>query len=75
MAARIVVHKGDLDEGRRYMVDASRIRPLLTVALPVVSVMVLHEEARTYIEFADIGGARSVMMRAAADILALRPRL
>jgi LuxR family maltose regulon positive regulatory protein len=73
-AARIAAHRGDLDKGRLYLGAAARIRPLLTVAVPVYSVLVLLEEAKAYIELADIAGARR-LMRDASDILAMRPRL
>jgi LuxR family maltose regulon positive regulatory protein len=73
-AARISVHGGDLEKGRSHMTAASTIMPRLTAAFPVYSVLTLHEKARAYIELADIAGARQVM-RAASDILALRPRL
>jgi LuxR family maltose regulon positive regulatory protein len=73
-AARIAAHKGNLDLGRSYLGAASRMRPLLTVALPIYSVLTLQEEAMAYIEFADIAGARR-LVRDAADILAMRPQL
>lgn len=50
------------------------LRPRLTAALPVLSVQVLIEMAKAYVELADIAGARRVM-REAGDIIALRPRL
>ncbi len=73
-AARIAAHQGDLERARARMGAAARVRPLLTVALPTLSVLTLHQKARAYIEFADIAGARR-LMREAADILVLRPRL
>lgn len=73
-ASRISAHRGDLEEGRTYLGSAAAIRPLLTFALPIYSVLTLHELAGAYIEFADIGGARRVL-RDASDIIALRPRL
>jgi LuxR family maltose regulon positive regulatory protein len=73
-AARVASHRGDLENGRLLMAAAARIRPLLTVAIPIYSVMTLHEKAKAYIEFADVAGARR-LMRDASDILAMRPRL
>lgn len=73
-AARIAVHVGDLDKGRSLVATAAAIKPRLTAAFPVYSVLVLHEEARAYVELGDIAGARQVL-RAASDMLALRPRL
>jgi LuxR family maltose regulon positive regulatory protein len=49
-------------------------RPKLTLAVPVLSVQTLHEMAKAFVELADVAGARRVM-RDAADVLALRPRL
>lgn len=74
VAARIAIHNGHLDQGLSYIGAAARIRPLLTVGLPTFSVLTLHQQARAYVEMADIAGARRVM-RDAADIVALRPRL
>lgn len=74
LAARIAAHQGDLDLARVRMRAAARIRPLLTVAMPTLSVLALHQKARAYIELVDIAGARR-LMREAADILVLRPRL
>ncbi len=73
-AARIAAHQGDLDLARIRIGAAARIRPLLTVAMPALSVLTLHQKALAYIELADIAGARR-LMREAADILVLRPRL
>lgn len=72
--ARFAAHRRNLDEARAYIGAASRIRPLLTMAIPVYSVLTLHDEAEAFIELADIAGARR-LMRDATDILALRPRL
>jgi LuxR family maltose regulon positive regulatory protein len=44
------------------------------LAVPVLSVQTLHEMAKAFVELADVAGARRVM-RDAADVLALRPRL
>ena len=49
-------------------------RPLLTYALPVVSVQALLEMARAYITLADPGGAAAVLAQA-QDILQQRPDL
>jgi len=73
-AARIAFHRGDLDLGRQHLAAASLIRPRLTAAVPVYSVLTLHEKAKAYIELAEIAGARR-LLREASDILALRPRL
>ena len=60
--------------GRQFVARAARLRPLLTYALPVVSVQALLEMARAYIALGDPGGARAVL-RQADDIFQQRPEL
>ena len=48
-AARAALHQGDIAKARYYVGRAARLRPLLTYALPVVSVQALLELARCYI--------------------------
>ena len=64
----------DVSRARFYLGRASRLRPLLTYALPVVSVQALLEMARSYITLADPGGAAAVLAQA-HDILQQRPDL
>jgi len=73
-AARCALHRGDLQHAREHLARAARLRPLLTSALPVVSVQTLLELARCYISLGDIGGARTVL-RQAHDIFGQRPGL
>src|SRR5690242_1320286 len=63
-ASRAALHVGDVTRARIYLGRASRLRPLLTYALPVVSVQVLLEMARAYITLADSGGAAAVLAQA-----------
>jgi LuxR family maltose regulon positive regulatory protein len=63
-ASRAALHVGDVTQARFYLGRASRLRPLLTYALPVVSVQVLFEMARAYITLADSGGAAAVLAQA-----------
>jgi LuxR family maltose regulon positive regulatory protein len=74
LASRLALHDGDIEKAGAYMATASTLRPRLTVALPLFSVLILHQKAIAYLKLADIAGARRVM-RDASDILALRPRL
>src|SRR5262249_28620465 len=46
-AARAALHQGNSSRGRLYLGRASRLRPLLTYALPVVSVQALLEMAHS----------------------------
>ncbi|MBO0814530.1 MAG: response regulator transcription factor, partial [Actinobacteria bacterium] len=73
-AARAALHQGDGPQGRFYLGRASRLRPLLTYMLPVVSVQALLEMARSYIKLADRGGAAAVLTQA-QGILQQRPDL
>jgi LuxR family maltose regulon positive regulatory protein len=73
-AARAAVHRGDVAAAREYVIRAARLRPLLTYALPMVSVQALLELARAYIALTDPDGARAVL-RQVQDILQQRPDL
>jgi LuxR family maltose regulon positive regulatory protein len=73
-AARSAARRSDIASARRYLTQATRLRPLLTHALPAVSVQTLLELARAYIALADPGGAAAVLEQA-GDILAQRPDL
>jgi LuxR family maltose regulon positive regulatory protein len=73
-AARAALHQGNISQGRLYLGRASRLRPLLTYALPVVSVQALLEMARCYITLTDPAGAAAVLTQT-HDILQQRPDL
>jgi LuxR family maltose regulon positive regulatory protein len=73
-AARAALHQGNGSQGRFYLGRASRLRPLLTYMLPVVSVQVLLEMTRCYIKLADRAGAAAVLAQA-HGILQQRPDL
>lgn len=73
-AARAAIHRGDAAAAREHVIRAARLRPLLTYALPVVSVQALLELARAYIALTDPDGARAVL-RQVSDILQQRPDL
>lgn len=74
VAARVAAHRGDVDTAQTSLGLASAMRHRLTVAVPILSVLTLQEQASAYVEVADMAGARRVM-RDAADIIAVRPRL
>jgi LuxR family maltose regulon positive regulatory protein len=74
LAARLQARKGQVDDALALLASAAAIRPRLTVAAPLLSVQNLHEMAKAFIEVGDVAGARRVI-RDAADIIALRPRL
>jgi LuxR family maltose regulon positive regulatory protein len=72
--ARAALHRSDLDAARQHLVRAAGLRPLLTHALPVVSVQALLELARAYIALGDSDGAHAVL-RQADDIFQQRADL
>jgi LuxR family maltose regulon positive regulatory protein len=73
-AARLAVHRGDLEEANRRLTQAMRARPSLTVALPYLAVRVRLHLAKVYFAIADAGTARH-LLREIDDILLLRPAL
>ena len=73
-AAHAAVHRGALPEARQHLVQATELRPLLTYALPVVSVQALLELGRTYLGLLDQDGLRSVLDQI-HGILQQRPQL
>jgi LuxR family maltose regulon positive regulatory protein len=73
-AARAALHEGNIAQARFYLGRASRLRPLLSYALPVVSVQALLVMAQSYLTLADHGGATAVLDQA-RDILRQRPDL
>jgi len=73
-AARVAARRGDLAAVRDLAGRAARLRPLLTHALPVVSVQALLELARSYITIGDRAGARAAL-RQVHDIHQHRPHL
>jgi LuxR family maltose regulon positive regulatory protein len=73
-ATRAALHQGNIAQARHYLGRAARLRPLLSYALPVVSLQALIQMARAYISLADQGGAATVLQQA-DDILQQRPDL
>jgi len=61
-------------EARQAVRRAARLRPLLTYALPVVSLQALLELAHAYLALVDPAGAR-VVLEQAHEILRRRPNL
>jgi LuxR family transcriptional regulator, maltose regulon positive regulatory protein len=72
--ARVAANRGDVAQARERAAKAARLRPLLTYALPVVSVKSLLELGRAYLALGDSGGVVAVL-RQAQDILQQRPDL
>ncbi|HEX3214946.1 MAG TPA: LuxR C-terminal-related transcriptional regulator, partial [Actinomycetota bacterium] len=74
VAAHTALHRGDVPGTQAHLVQAARLRPLLTDAIPSVGVQTLLELGRTYLMLDDAAGARTVL-RQARGILQLRPDL
>jgi LuxR family transcriptional regulator, maltose regulon positive regulatory protein len=69
-SARCALRRGDPGAAGDYLARASGLRPLLTYALPWLSVQARLELARVYIGLADPGSARTLM----AEVGAIRRR-
>ena len=73
-AARVAAHQGDVVAAEALLARATRLRPLLTYALPVTSVRTLVEMGKAYVAIGDLAGAGGVI-RQAREILQRRPDL
>jgi LuxR family maltose regulon positive regulatory protein len=74
VSARLARRRNDLTKARELLARAASLRPRLNAALPGYSVQALLEMATTYVELADVAGARQVL-REAEDIVIQRPDL
>jgi LuxR family transcriptional regulator, maltose regulon positive regulatory protein len=74
VAARVAVHQGNLPRVYQHLARATRLRPLLTYALPYFAVQTLLELGRASLALDDAAGAR-VALRQARDVLGRRPDL
>jgi LuxR family transcriptional regulator, maltose regulon positive regulatory protein len=72
--ARTALHRGDIPAARQHLVDAQRVRPTLTYAIPHLAVQARIELARAHLGLADIAGART-LMREIDEVLRRRPAL
>jgi LuxR family transcriptional regulator, maltose regulon positive regulatory protein len=73
-AARLAMHRGDLDEADRQLIRAMRARPSCTSALPWLAVRLRLQLAKLYLAMADAQTARH-LLREIDDILLQRPDL
>jgi LuxR family maltose regulon positive regulatory protein len=74
VAARVAAHQGDAPRVQQQLARATRLRPLLTYALPYFAVQTLVELGRVCLALDDATGAR-VVVRQARGILRRRPDL
>jgi LuxR family maltose regulon positive regulatory protein len=72
--ARVALRQGDVPAARQHLFSAQRSRPLLTYAIPHVSVQALAELTHVHLAMADVAGARA-LLRQVDELLARRPDL
>jgi LuxR family maltose regulon positive regulatory protein len=72
--ARVAMHGGDVPAARRELVNAQRLRHLLTYALPFYAVQARIELIRVHLALPDLAGART-LMREVDELLRRRPDL
>jgi LuxR family maltose regulon positive regulatory protein len=73
-AARLCVHRGDLEGANRELTRAMRARPSLTLAFPFLAVRLRLQLARVYWAITEYSAARH-LLREIDDILLHRPAL
>ncbi|HEY6707439.1 MAG TPA: LuxR C-terminal-related transcriptional regulator [Actinomycetota bacterium] len=74
VAARLAVHRGDLAGAHADLTRAQRLRPQLTVALPIYAVQARLELVAAYLALTDVAGANTVL-REVDELLRHRPHL
>jgi DNA-binding CsgD family transcriptional regulator/anti-anti-sigma regulatory factor/tetratricopeptide (TPR) repeat protein/anti-sigma regulatory factor (Ser/Thr protein kinase) len=74
VAARLAAHRGQVAGAHADLARAQRLRPQLTVALPIYAVQARLELARTYLALTDVAGTRTVL-REVDELLWRRPQL
>jgi LuxR family transcriptional regulator, maltose regulon positive regulatory protein len=74
VAARLAAHQGEVARARDDLAHAQRLRPQLTVALPINAVQARLELVKAYLALTDVAGARTVL-REVDELLRRRPHL
>jgi LuxR family transcriptional regulator, maltose regulon positive regulatory protein len=72
--ARVAAHRGDVPAARRELINALRLRPLMTYAQPHWAVQLRIVLIRVHLALSDMAGARTIM-REIDEILTRRPDL
>lgn len=72
--ARVAIHRGDVQAARQQLISAQRSRPLLTYAMPHMSVQARIELTRVHLALADMTGARTLLGEI-DELLSRRPGL
>ena len=73
-AARLAMHRGQIDQANRELTRAMRARPFVTAAIPFLAVGARLELARVHLSMADLASARH-LLREVDDLLLERPGL
>jgi anti-anti-sigma factor len=74
VAARLAIHQGEVPQAHADLAHAQRLRPQLTVALPIYAVQARLELARAHLALTDVAGARTIL-REVDELLQRRPHL
>jgi len=74
MQARVAMHRGDVAAARLELVNAQRLRPLLTYTQPHIAVQARMELIHVHVALADLAGART-LMNEIDELLKRRPGL
>jgi LuxR family maltose regulon positive regulatory protein len=74
VTARMAIHRGDIPAARQELVNAQRLRHLLTYASPHLAVQARIELIRVHLALADLAGARTLMGEI-DEVLRRRPGL
>ena len=74
VTARVAIHRGDIPAARRELVNAQRLRHLLTYASPHLAVQARIELIRVHLALADLAGARTLIGEI-DEVLRRRPGL
>jgi LuxR family maltose regulon positive regulatory protein len=73
-AARLALHRGDLNEAHRQLTRAMRARPSASYVMPTLAVRFRLQLAKVYHALADVATARQ-LLREIDDVLSHRPAL
>jgi anti-anti-sigma factor len=74
VAARLAIHQGEVPRAHADLAHAQRLRPQLTVALPIYAVQARLELAAAHLALTDVAGARTIL-REVDELLQRRPQL
>jgi anti-anti-sigma factor len=74
VAARLAIHRGEVPRAHDDLAHAQRLRPQLTIALPIFALQARLELVRAHLGLTDVAGARTVL-REVDQLLRCRPHL